>query len=342
MLKVIKNIMTPDEIKSEEKMTVSMKKLKSERDEIIRNIISGADERKLIIVGPCSADNEDSVCDYVARLGKLQGKVSDKLFIVPRIYTNKPRTRGEGYKGILHNPDPHSEVTDIQSGILRLRKMHLRAINESGLTGADEMLYPENFMYMDDILSYHTIGARSSENQQHRLVASGIDVPVGIKNPMNGSISVVLNSVYASQIPNEFLYRTAQVKTSGNPYAHVVLRGSVSVHGHNVPNYHYEDLLNLSEMYEKEKLANPAVIVDTNHSNSAKRYLEQVRIAQEIFTNTKRNTCINKLVKGLMVESYIEDGNQPMSGTVYGKSFTDSCLGWEKTERLILDLADMV
>lgn len=342
MLKIVKQVMSPEEIKAFEPVSDSIKQIKNTRDGIIRDIIEGKDSRKMIIVGPCSADNENAVCDYVSRLAKLQEKVQDKLFIVPRIYTNKPRTRGEGYKGILHNPDPHSQVTDIQEGIIQLRKMHLRAISESGLTGADEMLYPENYIYMEDLISYHTVGARSCEDQQHRLVASGIDVPVGIKNPMNGSFSVVLNSVYAAQISNEFMYRGAQVKTDGNKHAHVVLRGSVDVYGNNIPNYHYEDILKLCAMYEEQKLANPAIIIDTNHSNSGKKPLEQIRIADEIFDNMRKNSTIGKHVKGLMIESYIEDGNQPVGGNIYGKSITDACLGWDKTEKLLLELADKV
>lgn len=261
--------------------------------------------------------------------------------LMPRIYTGKPRTKGEGYKGMMHSPDPHSKSTDIESGILHLRHMHIRAIRESGLTAADEMLYPDNLDYVLDILSYIAVGARSCENQQHRLVASGIDVPVGIKNPMNGSFGVTLNSIYAAQISNEFKYGGYQVKTSGNKYAHAVLRGSVNVHGNNMPNYHYEDVIRFREMYIQQRLANPAIIIDTNHSNSGKNPFEQIRIAKEIFGNMRYGD-FRSIVKGLLIESYIKDGNQGIDGCEYGKSVTDACLGWEKSEALIKDLAAMI
>ncbi|MDE5548934.1 MAG: 3-deoxy-7-phosphoheptulonate synthase, partial [Clostridia bacterium] len=277
---------------------------------------------------------------YVSRLAKVAEEVKDKIFIIPRIYTNKPRTRGEGYKGILHNPDPHKDVTDILAGIIAIRDMHIRAISESGLSAADEMLYPDNYHYLDDLLTYVAVGARSSENQQHRLVASGVDVPVGIKNPMNGSMSVTLNSIYAAQIPNEFKYLDYQVKTKGNPYAHAILRGSVDVYGNNHQNYHYEDIVKFSKMYAEQGLHNQAIIIDTNHSNSGKNYIEQVRIAHEIVNNMQYSEDIRRIVKGMLIESYIEDGNQSISGCVYGKSVTDSCLGWEKTQKLIYDIAD--
>lgn len=339
MFTKVKDIMSPEQLKSELPLTAAIIKLKAERDEAVKKIISGEDKRKLLVIGPCSADQEDSVCDYVSRLASLADKVKDVIFIVPRIYTNKPRTRGDGYKGMLHNPDP-TKGTDIQLGIINLRHMHIRAVSESGLTSADEMLYPENHTYLDDLLSYVTIGARSCENQQHRLVASGVDVPVGFKNPMNGSFTVLLNSIYASQLSNEFKYQISQVKTGGNPYAHAVLRGSVDVYGNNIPNYHYEDVIKFGEMYAAEALANPAVIIDTNHSNSGKNYLRQMRIAEEIAENTKKDSVFGKFVKGLMIESYIEDGNQKEGGGIYGKSITDGCLGWEKTEQLIYNLAE--
>lgn len=341
MFEKVKNISSPDEIKAQMPVPPELKKIKDARDETVKRIIAGDDKRLLLVIGPCSADHEDSVCDYVARLARTAEKVSDTIFIVPRMYTNKPRTRGDGYKGMLHNPDP-TKGTDIQAGILQLRHMHLRALSESGLSSADEMLYPENHTYIDDLLSYVTVGARSSENQLHRLVASGVDVPVGIKNPMNGSFAVLLNSIYASQISNEFKYQMSQVKTGGNPYAHAVLRGSVDVHGNNIPNYHYEDVMRFGEMYEAEGLSNRAVVIDTNHSNSGKNFIEQVRIAQEIAANMKKSSDFRKLVRGLMIESYIADGNQAPDGAVYGKSITDGCLGWEKTERLILELADIL
>ena len=339
MFNKVKNIISSDEIKEIMPLSSGVAGIKAARDETVKNIISGKDKRKMLVIGPCSADHEDSVCDYVSRLAKVQEKVVGSIFIVPRIYTNKPRTRGDGYKGMLHNPDP-SKGTDIQEGILHLRHMHIRAVSESGLTAADEMLYPENHTYLDDLLSYVTVGARSSENQQHRLVASGVDVPVGIKNPMNGSFNVLLNSIYASQISSEFKYQNMQVKTSGNQFAHAVLRGSVDVFGNNIPNYHYEDVMKFCQLYKAQSLANPAVIIDTNHSNSGKDFIQQIRISTEIAENIKNDSTFRKYVKGLMIESYIEDGNQSATETVYGKSITDGCLGWEKTERLIYDLAD--
>ncbi|MDE6188754.1 MAG: 3-deoxy-7-phosphoheptulonate synthase [Clostridia bacterium] len=340
MFERVKKILSEEEVKEQSHLSSECQKLKNQRDETAKNIIAGKDGRLMLIIGPCSADNQDAVCDYVSRLAKVADKVKDKIFIVPRIYTNKPRTRGEGYKGILHNPDPHKNVTDILAGILAIRRMHIRAISESGLSAADEMLYPDNYHYLDDLLTYVAIGARSSENQQHRLVASGVDVPVGVKNPMNGSLGVTLNSIYAAQIPNEFKYLDYQVKTKGNPYAHAILRGSVDVYGNNHQNYHYEDIMKFSELYLAQGLSNPAVIVDTNHSNSGKNYIEQVRIAHEIIGNMNYSGAIKQIVKGLLIESYIEDGSQKITENVYGKSVTDSCLGWEKSERLIYDIAD--
>lgn len=340
MFEKIKTIMSSEELKALVPVSAEIAKIKAERDKAVMDIIAGRDKRLLIIVGPCSADNETAVCDYVSRLAKLADEIKDKIFIVPRIYTNKPRTKGEGYKGIMHNPDPHKMETDIQAGIIALRKMHLRAISESGLSSADEMLYPENHVYLDDLLTYVAVGARSSENQQHRLVASGVDIPVGIKNPMNGSMPVTLNSIYAAQIPNEFKYRTCQVRTQGNPYAHAILRGSVDVYGNNIPNYHYEDLIRFHDMYLAQNLKNPAVIVDSNHSNSGKNYLEQIRIVKEVVANIRHCDKIRSLVKGFLIESYIEDGAQQPGGDEYGKSITDPCLGWEKTKDLLLRVAD--
>lgn len=340
MFEKIKKIIPAEEAVEMIKLSPEMKKLKLNRDETVKNIISGKDDRMLFIIGPCSADNEDSVLDYVSRLARLAEKVKDKIFIVPRLYTNKPRTRGEGYKGMMHSPDPHKKLTDIQAGILALRRLHARAISESGLSAADEMLYPDNVDYIQDLLTYIAVGARSTENQQHRLVASGFDVAVGIKNPMNGSLSVLLNSIYAAQISNEFKYGGYQVRTSGNPYAHAILRGSVDVYGNNVPNYHYEDVMRFYDMYFKEDLHFPAVIIDTNHSNSSKNPFEQVRIVKEVVGNCRHCDHFKKLVKGFLIESYIEDGNQPPDGTVYGKSITDGCLGWEKSEALILSVAE--
>lgn len=340
MFQKIKKIISPEEVLEIIKLTPEMKKVKLDRDETIKKIISGKDDRMLFIVGPCSADNEDSVLDYVSRLAKLAEEVKDKIFIVPRIYTNKPRTRGEGYKGMLHSPDPHKKVTDIQAGILALRTMHARAIRESGLSAADEMLYPDNVDYIQDLLSYIAVGARSTENQQHRLVASGFDVAVGIKNPMNGSFSVLLNSIYAAQIQNEFKYGDYQVRTTGNLYAHAILRGSVDIYGNNLPNYHYEDVMRFDEMYRKQGLKFPAVIIDTNHSNSNKNAFEQVRIVKEVVGNRRHCDRFKALVKGFLIESYIEDGNQSPDGNVYGKSITDACLGWDKTRELILSVAE--
>ncbi len=339
MFEKVKAVLSPEEVTQRVPFGNELKKIKQKRDGILRDIFTGKDSRLLLIIGPCSADNEDAVCDYASRLAKLNERTKDKIFIVPRVYTNKPRSRGEGYKGMLHNPDPH-KGTDILEGILHLRKMHIRVVSESGLTSADEMLYPDNHAYLEDVLSYVAVGARSTENQQHRLVASGVDIPAGIKNPMNGSISGMLNSIYAAQIANEFQYRGCQVKTSGNAHAHAVLRGSVDIYGNNRPNYHYEDLVGLKKEYEKQNLANPAVIIDTNHSNSDKKPLEQIRIAKEVLTVRKENAELRKLVKGFMIESYIEDGNQSPEGNVYGKSITDACLGWDKTERLICDIAE--
>ncbi len=341
MFKIVRKIMTPEEVCEQVPFGTSLKKIKSERDAELKNIFTGKDKRLVLIIGPCSADNEDAVCDYVSRLAKIQEKIKDRIFLVPRVYTNKPRSRGEGYKGMLHNPDPH-KGTDIQEGILRLRHMHVRVVRETGLTSADEMLYPDNYAYLEDVLSYVAVGARSTENQQHRLVASGIEVPVGIKNPMNGSISAMMNSIYAAQLGSEFQYHAHQVKTTGNPLAHAVLRGGQDMSGNNRPNYHYEELEELKNAYNKQQLLNPAVIIDANHSNSNKNPFEQIRIAEEILT--VRNNCadLSGMIKGLMVESYIEDGNQPPDGTVYGKSITDGCLGWQKTERLILNLAENI
>lgn len=341
MFEKVNRIISADEAKAIVPMTAELTAVKAERDKQLRAIIDGNDKRKVIIIGPCSADNEDAVVDYVTRLAKLEEEVKDKLMLMPRIYTEKPRTKGEGYKGMFHSPNPQTGKTDIQNGICNLRHMHIRAIRESGLTAADEMLYPDNLDYVSDFLSYIAIGARSTENQQHRLAASGIDVPVGVKNPMNGSFSVTLNSIYAAQIPNEFKYGGWQVRTTGNKYAHAVLRGVVDVYGNNIPNYHYEDVIRFYEQYLKQHLANPAIIIDTNHSNSGKNAFEQIRIAKEIFNNMQYEN-FNTVVKGLLVESYIEDGNQCVDGGVYGKSVTDPCLGWAKSERLIRDLAEML
>lgn len=339
MFNIITQIIDAEKIKQLMPLTENLSKIKKARDEELKKIIAGKDKRKIFIVGPCSADNEDSVCDYVTRLARVAEKVKDKLMLLPRIYTNKPRTKGEGYKGMMHSPDP-KKGTDIQAGIMALRHMHIRVISESGLSGADEMLYPDNFDYIDDVLSYVAIGARSCENQQHRLVASGIDVPVGIKNPMNGSFPVLINSIYAAQIENEFKYNHHQVQTYGNEYAHGVLRGSVDVFGNNIPNYHFEDILKLYTQAKAAKLKNLAVLIDSNHSNSNKNPFEQERIIKEILSNMLIDPTVYEFVKGFIVESYIEDGNQPSDGTVYGKSITDACIGWDKTEKIICSVAE--
>ena len=332
----------PKDIKAEYPVSEEMSKLKQERDAEIKSIFAGETDKFILIIGPCSADHEDSVLDYIYRLRKLQDKVSDKIFIIPRIYTNKPRTTGDGYKGMLHQPDPERDE-DMLKGIVAIRNLHMRAVKETGFTCADEMLYPENGRYLSDLLSYVAIGARSVENQQHRLTASGLDIPVGMKNPTGGDISVMMNSITAAQHSHTFIYRGWEVKSHGNPYAHAILRGYVNKHGQSLPNYHYEDLIHLSESYaEHPGLVNPAVIVDTNHANSGKQCLEQVRIAKEILHSCRHSEDIKKLVKGLMIESYIEDGAQKAEEGIYGKSITDPCLGWEKTERLIYDMAELL
>lgn len=338
--KFVNHLPSPEIIKKEYPLSLELQQLKEDRDRQIADVLTGKDDRFLVIIGPCSADNEDSVCDYVSRLAPIQEKVKDQLIIIPRIYTNKPRTTGEGYKGIASQPDPE-KAPDMLEGLVAVRKMHIRAISESGLTPADEMLYPENWGYVEDLLSYVAIGARSVEDQQHRLTVSGFDVASGMKNPTSGDFSVMLNSVYAAQHPHHFAYRGYEVETSGNPYTHVVLRGAVSKHGNSTANYHYEDLIRLNEMYEKMDLVNPAAVIDTNHSNSGKKYLEQIRIAQEVMHNRQLSPVIRKLVKGLMIESYIEEGCQKIGEHVYGKSITDPCLGWEDSERLIYMLAEM-
>lgn len=313
---------------------------KKETDRTLKNIFEGKDDRLLLVIGPCSADREDAVLDYIGRLRGVQEKVKDKIVIVPRIYTNKPRTTGDGYKGMLHQPDPHASENMLK-GLIAIRKLHIKALQETGFSCADEMLYPENHVYLSDVLSYVAVGARSVENQFHRLTASGLDIPVGMKNPTSGDLAVMMNSIRAAQHPHTFVYTGWEVNSKGNALAHAILRGSVDRYGQTIPNYHYEDLQSLCQMYAQAGLENPAVVVDTNHSNSAKKYEEQPRIAKEIMHSTRCDKDIAKLVKGLMIESYIEDGAQSPDGGVYGKSITDPCLGWEKTERLILELADL-
>lgn len=314
---------------------------KNANDKEIRGVLEGKIKKFLLIIGPCSADREDAVLEYATRLRAVQEKVSDKLILVPRIYTNKPRTTGAGYKGMLHQSDPH-RAPDMFRGLISIRRLHIRCLEETGFSGADEMLYPENHRYLADILSYVAVGARSAENQQHRLTASGLDVPVGFKNPTSGDLSVMLNAVTAAQSPHDFSYGGFEVQSTGNPLAHAILRGSVNRFGTNLPNYHYEDLTELSDLYEKSSLQNPAVIVDANHSNSGKRYEEQPRIAKEILHSMKHNAGVARLVKGVMIESYLQDGCQKITESVYGKSITDPCLGWEKSERLIYEIAELL
>lgn len=340
-MEFIRQMPVPQEIKEQYPVTDEIKKIKAERDAEIKSIFEGKSDKFILVIGPCSADKDDSVIDYIHRLKKAQEKVSDKIFIIPRIYTNKPRTTGDGYKGMLHQPDPNKDA-DMLNGLISIRKLHMRALTETGFTCADEMLYPENHRYLSDLLSYVAVGARSVEDQQHRLTASGLDIPVGMKNPTSGDISVMMNSITAAQHKHTFIYRGWEVKTGGNPYAHAILRGSVNKHGQSNTNYHYEDLIRLCEVYDNCGLENPAVIVDTNHANSGKQCLEQVRIAKEILHSCRHSEDVKKLVKGLMIESYIEDGSQKPDGGVYGKSITDPCLGWEKTERLIYDIAELL
>jgi len=331
----------PMDIKEQYPVTAEVEAIKLKRDEEIKAIYEGKDDRFILIIGPCSADHDDSVIDYISRLRGVQEKVSDKILIIPRIYTNKPRTTGDGYKGMLHQPDPNKE-SDMLKGVIAIRNLHLRAIKETGFTCADEMLYPENYRYLSDLLSYVAIGARSVENQKHRLTASGLDIPVGMKNPTGGDISVMMNSITAGQHSHTFIYRGWEVESQGNPLTHAILRGYVNKHGQSMPNYHYEDLIHLAEIYEKSGLLNPAVIIDTNHANSGKKWMEQPRIAKEVLHSCRHNNDVKKIVKGLMIESYIEDGAQKAEECIYGKSITDPCLGWEKTEKLIYDLADVL
>jgi len=335
----LRKLPTPEEISQKYPLPDPLVEIKRKRDEQIRNVFTGKSDKFLVIIGPCSADNETAVCDYVNRLAKVNEKVKDKLILIPRIYTNKPRTTGEGYKGIVHQPNPEKKP-DFQAGLIAMRKMHIRAIEETGLTAADEMLYPENWGYVSDILSYVAIGARSVEDQQHRLTVSGFDVPAGMKNPTSGTLSIMLNSIYAAQHPHSFTYRGWEVNTSGNELTHAVLRGAVNKHGNNLPNYHYEDLNLLLEMYNKADLLNPACIIDANHSNSGKQYEQQIRIVKEVMHSRKLNHDIHKLVKGVMIESYIEEGCQHIGDGIYGKSITDPCLGWEASEKLIYEIAE--
>lgn len=330
---------TPELIKAEFPLSDKAVELKEKRDKEIAAVFTGESDKFLVIIGPCSADREDSVCEYMERLARVSEKVSDKLILIPRVYTNKPRTTGGGYKGMLHQPNPEKKP-NMYEGLVAIRKLHMRAIQDYGFSTADEMLYPENYSYLSDVLSYIAIGARSVENQQHRLTSSGVDVPVGMKNPTGGDLSVMMNSIYAAMGDHTFLYRGWEVETSGNSYTHAIMRGYVNERGESRPNYHYEDLVQLHKLYAERGFKNPACIVDCNHANSGKQYLEQIRIAKEVLHSMRHSADIHGLVKGLMIESYIEDGNQKINEGVYGKSITDACLGWEKSERLVLELAE--
>lgn len=340
-LHFLREAMSPEELILQYPLPEKHKKLKEQRDLEIKKVFTGESDKFLVIIGPCSADHEDSVCDYINRLAGIQDKVADKLLIIPRIYTNKPRTTGEGYKGMVHQPDPEKKP-DLFEGLIAIRKLHLRAIAETHLFSADEMLYPENWSYLQDLLSYVAIGARSVENQQHRLVVSGIDIPCGMKNPTSGDFSVMMNSCIAAQGKHTFLYRGWEVKSDGNPFAHTILRGAVNKRGIAIPNYHYEDLIRLLEKYNSLDLSYPATIIDANHSNSNKCYFEQPRIVSEVLHSRKVNNDIRKLVKGVMIESYIEEGNQSIHEHTYGKSITDGCLGWKDTESLLYKIAENI
>lgn len=338
-LEFINQLPTPEEIRAQFPLPEHLAAVKAERDEEIKKVLTGESDKFLVIIGPCSADNEDSVCDYTSRLVSVQEKVKDKIIIIPRVYTNKPRTTGEGYKGLLHQPDPEKKP-NMYEGLIAIRRMHMRVVQETGLTTADEMLYPENLLYLTDLMSYIAIGARSVENQQHRLVSSGCDIPVGMKNPTSGDLSVMLNSVVAAQGNHEFIFRGWEVQTQGNPLAHTILRGAVNKHGQCIPNYHFEDLILLHSLYQKRNLKNPACIVDANHSNSNKLYQEQIRITKEVLHSRRHAEEIKDFVKGVMIESYIEPGSQKVGQGCYGKSITDPCLGWDDSERLIYEIAE--
>ena len=338
-LQLTRELPNPDAIKALLPTTPELQAIKARRDEELKAILSGRDRRFLLIIGPCSADRQDAVLDYISRLRTVQEKVADKIYIVPRIYTNKPRTTGDGYKGMLHQPDPQ-EHSDMLRGLMSIRELHLKTLAETGFTCADEMLYPENHAYLDDLLGYVAVGARSVEDQQHRLTASGLNVPVGMKNPTSGDYTVMLNAIMAAQHSHTFVYRGWEATSQGNPYAHAILRGYVNKHGQSQPNYHYEELIRLHQLYAKKELQNMAVIIDCNHNNSGKQYLEQIRITREVLHSRRNNAELETMVKGIMIESYLEDGCQKIGEGVYGKSITDPCLGWEKTEKLILEMAD--
>ncbi len=338
-MKFYRKLPIPQDVKAEYPVTDAMAEQKKARDEAIKNVFCGKDDRFLLIIGPCSADKSEPVLEYISRLKKVSEKVSDKIIIIPRIYTNKPRTTGDGYKGMLHQPDPNAHP-DMLRGIVAIRQLHMNALRDYGFSCADEMLYPDNHRYLSDLLSYVAVGARSVENQQHRLTASGLDIPVGLKNPTGGDLSVIMNAITAAHHGHTFIYRGWEVESCGNPLSHAILRGYQTTDGKTVSNYHYEDLTKLNELYAASGLENPAVIVDTNHANSGKKYEEQIRIAHDVLHSMKQNQSIKKLCKGLMIESYLVDGAQKPDGGVFGQSITDPCLGWEKTEKLIYEIAD--
>ncbi len=331
----------PQQVKMRDPVTEELTVIRDERAKEIWDIFSGKSDKFILIIGPCSADAPEPVLDYIGRLRKVQDEVKDKIFIIPRIYTNKPRTTGDGYKGMLHQPNPN-ETPDMFKGILSIRELHMSALKDYGFTCADEMLYPDNYRYLSDLLAYVAVGARSVENQQHRLTASGIEVPVGMKNPTSGDLSIMMNAITAAQHKHTFIYRGWEVESKGNPYAHAIMRGYIDYAGKCVSNYHYEDLVKLHEIYSKSGLNNPSAIIDTNHANSGKQYLEQIRIAKDVVYSRNHNKDIKNMVKGLMIESYIEDGAQKIGEDIYGKSITDPCLGWEKTENLIYKIADTI
>ncbi len=340
-MEFIRKLPVPQEIKKEYPLSVAFELMKHQKDAELAKIFTGESDKLVLIIGPCSADREDAVMEYIHRLADVQEKVKDKIMIVPRIYTNKPRTNGTGYKGMVHQPDP-TKAEDMLEGLISIRKLHRRAIEETGFICADEMLYPENYRYLSDLLGYVAVGARSVEDQQHRLTVSGMDIPAGMKNPTSGDLSVMFNSIYASQSSHTFLYRGWEVHTTGNPLTHAILRGYVNKHGESLPNYHYEDLLLTYHHYVEKGLVNPAVIVDTNHANSGKQYLEQPRIVSEVLHSCRHHADIKKMVKGFMIESYLVDGAQKVNEGVYGKSITDPCLGWDKTEEMIYRIADLL
>lgn len=340
-IKYISNLPSPEEIIAKYPLREDLKGKKKDFDKAIADVFTGKSDKFLAVIGPCSADNEDSVLDYVTRLAKVADEIKDKIIVIPRVYTNKPRTNGDGYKGLLHQPDPEKKP-NVHEGLVAIRKMHLRVVEETGMFTADEMLYPDNLGYLDDVLSYIAVGARSVENQQHRLTSSGAEVPVGMKNPTSGDMSVMLNAIYAAQQSHEFIYRNYEIKTDGNPLAHAILRGAVNKHGQCLQNYHYEDLKLLHDLYLERDIVNPAVIVDANHSNSNKKYKEQVRIVKEVLHSMRYSDEIGKFVKGVMIESYIEEGNQKIEEHIYGKSITDPCLSFEDSKKLLLEMAEIL